>query len=194
MDFVMFIDADSVPQNLRSIILRAAVRTGAAAFFVSDRILKDVEEFISEDTHNKRVQAKSEAEGMYSDDELKTVLKRVKSRISSVVVPVGANSADDYIAEKAALRVRSDPGAAVLCITHDIPLASRLLEAGCTVIDDRGGEYTEDTIKTRLMARSVNAELRSWGVFADVQKKRKQSDVKAFSDMLDKVITRILRD
>ncbi|MBP5162193.1 MAG: DUF188 domain-containing protein, partial [Spirochaetales bacterium] len=91
---------------------------------------------------------------------------------------------DDYIVETAA--------EGSLCITHDIPLASRLLEKGCTVIDDRGSEYTASDIKVRLGDRLVNQELRSWGVFSEQQGRIGQGVQKAFADSLDRTITRMM--
>ena len=102
-----------------------------------------------------------------------------------IVVSSGENSADDYIADTA------ETGS--LCITHDIPLASRLLEKGCTVIDDRGSEYTPDDIKVRLGDRLVNQELRSWGVFSEQQARMGQGVQKAFADNLDRTITRMMK-
>lgn len=170
MKFDIWVDSDSLPLNLRTIVLKAAVRINTAAYFVADRSLKDVQSFIAEDTHRVRVTTGNSTE---------------KSLIKMIVVKSGQNSADDYIVENAPV--------SSLCITHDIPLAERLLTKGCFVIDDRGGEYTFDNIKTKLADREVNAELRSWGVFADLQKKQKPSDVKAFADKFDTVINRLVK-
>jgi hypothetical protein len=80
-----------------------------------------------------------------------------------------------------------------LCITHDIPLASRLLEKGCIVLDDRGSEYTADNIKSLLTGREVNNTLREAGIFSEQQKSRSTNTVKDFADNLDRVLTRMLR-
>ena len=176
----IWVDADSVPTNLRQIILRAASRTDARCFFVADRDLKDIRQFIADDTFSRRQKAKEEGES----DESK--IKAIKSKISMEVVQSGENSADDFIVDNAQ---RSQ-----LCITHDIPLASRLLEKGCTVIDDRGCQYTENDIKAKLSDRLVNQELRSWGVFAQQQKKIDVSKQKDFADMLDRTLTRMNKE
>jgi len=39
-----------------------------------------------------------------------------------------------------------------------------------------------------LLDRNINSELRSWGVFADQQKKQNAQSVKSFADNLDKEI------
>lgn len=180
MSVYIWVDADSVPTNLRQIILRAASRTDAICSFVADRDLKDVRQFIADDTFQRRQKAKEE--GMIDETEIKAV----KSKISITVVQSGENSADDFIVQNAEK--------AQLCITHDIPLASRLLEKGCTVIDDRGRQYTDSDIRAKLSDRLVNQELRSWGVFSEQQKKIDASKQKDFADMLDRTLTHMMKE
>ncbi len=179
MKFCIWVDADSVPVNLRQIILKASSRLKVPCAFVADRDLADVRRYMADETFSLRQQAREA--GMTDAEELKAV----RTRVSMHVVKTGENSADDYIVDNA-------PGTS-LCITHDIPLASRLLEKGCTVIDDRGGEYTDADIKVRLGDRLVNSEMRSWGVFADQQKRIGTAEVKAFADNLDRALTRLSR-
>ncbi|MGX8681233.1 MAG: DUF188 domain-containing protein, partial [Spirochaetales bacterium] len=107
MSVYIWVDADSVPTNLRQIILRAASRTDATCRFVADRDLKDVRQFIADDTFQRRQKAKEE--GMTDETEIKAI----KSKISITVVQSGENSADDFIVHNAEK--------AQLCITHDIP-------------------------------------------------------------------------
>ncbi len=180
MSIEIWVDADSVPTNLRQIILRAASRTGATCHFVADRELPDVKRFIAEDTHLLRQRAK---EGGLTDPDS---LRSVRSPMHMDVVATGANSADDYIVENA--------HEASLCITHDIPLAARLLEKGCLAIDDRGNGFTKEQIRAKLSERLVNQELRSWGVFADQQSRMDSSRVKRFADQLDRTITQMMRN
>lgn len=179
MNLALWIDADSIPKNLRSIILKAAVRVDAQAYFVSDRILSDVKLFIEEDTY--RIRSLKKAEGI----EDKVVLKLYKSSIHNIVVQTGQDSADNYIVEKSELPV--------LCITHDIPLAARMLEKGAYVIDDRGESYTPQNIKARLGNRTINQQLREMGIFDDQQSKMKESSFKAFADNLDRTLTKLGR-
>ena len=179
MQFDIWVDADSVPVKLRQMILKAASRTSAPCFFVADRELPDVKAYIAADTFALREKARQAGQ----PDAAQT--RRIKSQISMVVVPSVENSADDYIVGQVS--------AASLCITHDIPLAARLLEKGCTVIDDRGSEYTDADIRARLGDRLVNQELRSWGVFSEQQIRMGQGVQKAFADNLDRTITRIMR-
>ena len=179
VEFNIWVDADSVPAKLRQMILKASSRTSAPCFFVADRELPDVKAYIAEDTFALREKVRQSGQTDASE------IRRIKSQISMVVVPSGENSADDYIVEQVS--------AASLCITHDIPLASRLLEKGCTVIDDRGAEYTAADIRVRLGDRLVNQELRSWGVFSEQQSRMGQGVQKAFADTLDRTITRMMK-
>lgn len=179
MLFEIWVDADSVPKGLRTIILRAAARLGLSCSFVADRSLPDVVQYIADDTFALRQKARGE--GVCDPD----VIKAVRSRIRMVVVQSGSDSADDHIVQSA--KPKS------LCITHDIPLASRLLEKGCFVIDDRGSEYTSDDIRARLGDRLVNRELRSWGVFAEQQGRMDASNQKSFADNFDRMLTRLGR-
>lgn len=179
MVFDIWVDADSVPVNLRQMILKASSRLDLRCSFVADRSLPDVKRFMADDTFALRQKAR---EGGETDAD---AIKAVRTKVSMHVVETGADSADDYIVENA------DPTS--LCITHDIPLAARLLEKGCTVIDDRGKEYTDSDIKVSLGDRLVNKEMRTWGVFAEQQKKMGNSDVKAFADNLDRTLTRMAR-
>lgn len=171
MIFEIWVDSDSIPNNLKGIILKAAVRLGTAAVFVADRELPDVKQFIAEDTFRVRSE---------NND------RSLKSKIRMIVVKTGANSADDYIVENA-------PEGS-LCITHDIPLASRLLEKGCKVIDDRGLTFSSSNINSLLGDREVNSVLREMGVFAQQQTKQGKSNVKAFSDNFDRTISVMLKE
>ncbi len=180
MNLTIWIDADSIPKNLRSIILKAAVRVNVQAYFVSDRALSDVQLFIEEDTC--RIRKHKKAEGI----EDKTTLKSYKSMIHAIVVQTGKDSADNYIVENSTLPA--------LCITHDIPLASRMLEKGAFAIDDRGESYTQENIKEKLGNRAINQQLRDMGIFENQQSKMKESSFKAFADNLDRTLTSLGRD
>lgn len=171
MNFEIWVDADSVPKNIRPVILKAAVRINTAAYFVADRELADVKQFIADDTHRIRTE---------NND------RSLKSSIHMVVVQSRQNSADDRIVENAPV--------SSLCITHDIPLAARLLEKGCRVINDRGDTYTSENIKSMLKDREVNSALREMGVFAEQQSKQGNSNLKLFSDNFDRTVTAMLKE
>ena len=81
MVFEIWVDADSVPKGLRTIILRAAARLGLPCTFVADRQLPDVVQYIADDTFALRQKAREQ--GTRDPDELKAV----KSAIRMTVVP-----------------------------------------------------------------------------------------------------------
>ncbi len=179
MNLTLWIDADSLPKNLRTIILKAAVRLKVQTFFVSDRNLADVQLFIEEDTH--RIRTEKKGEGITE----KAQLKGFVSSIHQIVVQTGKDSADNYIVENASLPA--------LCITHDIPLAARMLQKGAFAIDDRGDSYTLQNINARLGNRAINQQLREYGIFDEQQNKMKESSTKAFADNLDRTLTQLIK-
>ena len=73
-------------------------------------------------------------------------------RISHVIVPEGADVADNWIAEHA------EPGDIV--VTADIPLAARVLEKGARVLGPNGRPFTKDTIGTALGMRALHQHVR----------------------------------
>lgn len=72
--------------------------------------------------------------------------------ICHVLVPEGADAADDWIAEHAA---QGD-----IVITADIPLASRCLEKGARVLAPNGKPFTPDNVGMALGMRELNRHLR----------------------------------
>ncbi len=72
--------------------------------------------------------------------------------VCHVMVPEGADAADDWIAEHI--------GAKDIAITADIPLASRCLEKGARVIGPNGKRFTEAGIGTALAMRELSRHLR----------------------------------
>src|SRR5687768_5643678 len=75
--------------------------------------------------------------------------------IRNVVVPQGADAADDWIAEHAA------PGDIV--VTADIPLAGRVLARGAIVLGPTGRPFTTDSIGMALAMRELNQHRRETG-------------------------------
>lgn len=73
-------------------------------------------------------------------------------RVRTVVVPEGADAADDWIAERA--------GASDLVVTADIPLAARCLKKGAHVLSPAGRPFTESNIGTAVGMRDLNRHLR----------------------------------
>ena len=75
--------------------------------------------------------------------------------IRSVMVPQGADAADDWIVDNVE--------AGDLVITSDIPLAGRALNKGATVMGPTGKPFTEQSIGMALAMRELNQHLRETG-------------------------------
>jgi uncharacterized protein YaiI (UPF0178 family) len=76
--------------------------------------------------------------------------------IKTVIVPEGADAADDWIAERI--------GAADICVTSDIPLASRCLKTGAAVLRPNGKAFDEASIGMALGMRDLHKHLRETGM------------------------------
>jgi uncharacterized protein YaiI (UPF0178 family) len=72
--------------------------------------------------------------------------------IRVVVVPAGADAADDWIVEHA---VAND-----IVLTADIPLASRAIDKGCHVLGFTGKPFTPASIGMALAMRDLKQHLR----------------------------------
>ncbi len=167
-----YIDADSMTERHRNIILTRALKEGAEAFFVADRSLPDISEAIAADTERLRDPFRGSLE--------KSELRKIRSRIQMIVVQSGANAADDWIVCAAE--------APALAITHDIPLSARLIEKGITVIDDRGNALDSGNIRERLSLRSLNSDFRELGIKPDKTKRFDQSILNRFASAFDKAV------
>ncbi|HEX3422288.1 MAG TPA: DUF188 domain-containing protein, partial [Sphingomicrobium sp.] len=77
------------------------------------------------------------------------------SNVSMVVVGDTADAADDWIAEGV--------GTTDVCVTSDIPLASRCLKKGARVVSPIGKEWTEANIGNALAGREMAQHLRELG-------------------------------
>jgi hypothetical protein len=73
--------------------------------------------------------------------------------IETVIVAQGADAADMWIAD------RVGPGD--ICITGDIPLAAKVLEAGAAAIRHNGDLFTTQNIGQQLGMRDLMADIRS---------------------------------
>lgn len=105
--------------------------------------------------------------------------------LTSVRVDGGPDVADLYIAEHAE---KGD-----VAVTADIPLAALLVPKGVVVIDPRGEEYTAETIGERLSVRNFMEGLRSTGVETGGHASYGAKDKQAFSNALDRALTRARR-
>lgn len=83
-------------------------------------------------------------------------LPRPRSPSAEVVlVEDGADKADDWIAEHI--------GRGDICVTADIPLASRCVANGAKALSPRGHRWTEDNLGSALAGREIARHLREMG-------------------------------
>lgn len=106
--------------------------------------------------------------------------------IERVIVDDGFDAADNWIAERAC------PGAIV--ITADIPLASRCVKAGASVISPTGKPFTHDSVGMALATRNLMEDLRSGGEIMGGPKPFSPRDRSAFLSALDLAAVRLKRD
>ena len=107
------------------------------------------------------------------------------AHVSAVRVDGGPDVADRYIAEHA---TQGD-----VAVTADIPLAALLVPKGVVVIDPRGEEYTAESIGERLSVRNFMDGLRGAGVETGGHGAYGPREKQAFSNALDRALTRALR-
>ncbi len=105
--------------------------------------------------------------------------------VSAILVPGGPDVADDHIAEHAE--------AGDLVVTHDIPLAARLVPEGVVVLDVRGREHTIASIGERLSVRDFMESLRSTGVATSGPPAFDARAKREFASALDRTLTRMMR-
>lgn len=105
-------------------------------------------------------------------------------RIKGWTVSKGPDEADRYIVSQAQSHD--------LIITQDIPLASDLVDLGCTVINLRGTEYNINNIGERLSIRNAMEELRDSGVMTGGPPPFDAKAKQAFANQFDRVLTRVL--
>ena len=105
--------------------------------------------------------------------------------IERVVVSGDMNAADDWIAE------RAQEGTVV--VTADVPLASRCVKTGATVLAPTGRAFTEDSIGMALATRNLMDSLRSAGETTGGPKPFGPRDRSNFLSALDRVLVRLKR-
>jgi len=102
-----------------------------------------------------------------------------------VVVGEGFDAADDWIVE----HVEADD----IVVTADIPLASRCIKEGASVIGTTGKPFTENNIGSALATRDLLSELRGAGEITGGPPPLQKRDRSRFLQVLDEVIQSIRR-
>lgn len=78
-----------------------------------------------------------------------------RQNVQMVTVPQGADVADDWIAERVT--------AVDVCVTSDIPLASRCIAQGGQAVAPNGKRWSKDNIGNAMAGRAVSQHLREIG-------------------------------
>lgn len=108
--------------------------------------------------------------------------------VETVIVAEGPDAADRWIAE------RIGPGD--ICVTSDIPLAARCLEAGGRALRPDGAAFTSDNIGHQLAMRDLMADRRAAAPLSAGGGGRpfSKADRSKFLDALERMVRAALRD
>lgn len=105
--------------------------------------------------------------------------------IRNVVVPQGADAADDWIVE--------NTQAGDIVITADIPLAGRALKQGAAVLGPTGRPFTESSIGMALAMRDLHKHLRETGEDRGFNAGFSTRDRSSFLQALDEAVNKARR-
>ena len=108
------------------------------------------------------------------------------SNVRMVLVGDSADAADDWIAERI---VSTD-----VCVTSDIPLASRCLTKGARVVSPTGKHWTPANIGNALAGREIARHLRELGTNTRGPAPLTKRDRSRFLSALDTAVQAALRD
>ncbi len=106
--------------------------------------------------------------------------------VRMVTVGEGPDVADDYIAERIA--------AGDVCVTSDIPLASRCLARGARALSANGRVWTCDNIGSALAGRAVSSHMRELGLMTGGPPPLSRTDRSKFLSALDTMLQTSLRE
>lgn len=109
-------------------------------------------------------------------------------RVQTVIVPEGADAADKWIAD------RIGPGD--ICVTADVPLAARCIEAGGRAIRHNGEVFTPANIGHALAMRDLMADLRAANPLGagGGQRPFGRADRSRFLDALERLVRQSMRE
>ena len=108
------------------------------------------------------------------------------SNVSMVLVGDSADAADDWIAARIA--------ATDVCVTSDIPLASRCLKKGARVVSPTGKHWTQANIGNALAGREIARHLRELGQNTGGPAPLTTRDRSRFLGALDTAVQAALRE
>lgn len=102
--------------------------------------------------------------------------------VRHVVVPAGADAADDWIVENG---LAND-----IAVTADVPLAARLVEKGLHVLGPTGRPFTPESIGMAVAMRDFKQHLRESGEIKGYNPGFSARDRSAFLSALDQTVRR----
>jgi uncharacterized protein YaiI (UPF0178 family) len=105
--------------------------------------------------------------------------------VEMVMVGDAMDAADDWIAERIT--------AGDICVTADIPLASRCLEKGARVVPPNGKPFTEANISSALAGREIARHLREISGVSRGPPPFSKADRSRFLSALDNAVQAALR-
>ena len=108
------------------------------------------------------------------------------STVRMILVGDSADAADDWIAE----HISSTD----VCVTSDIPLASRCLNKGARVVSSTGKQWTQANIGNALVGREISRHLRELGALTRGPAPLTKRDLSRFLSALDTAVQAALRD
>lgn len=108
------------------------------------------------------------------------------SNVRMVLVGDTADAADDWIAE----HISADD----ICVTSDIPLASRCLKKGARVVSPTGKRWTQANIGNALVGREIARHLRELGTNTRGPAPLTNRDRSQFLSALDTAVQAALRE
>ena len=103
-----------------------------------------------------------------------------RPNVTMITVAAGADVADDWIAERMT--------GADVCITSDIPLASRCLAKGGRAVSPNGKIWTPDNIGNALAGREVARHMREIGLTTGGPAPLTRADRSRFLGALDAAV------
>ena len=101
---------------------------------------------------------------------------------SLVIVPMGDDSADDYIVT----RVSADD----LVVSRDVVLTSRAVKGGAAVIDDSGRVYTRENAGERASIHRFMSSLRDARIYHRESSRSRGAGTKDFADAFDRLLAK----
>ncbi len=103
-----------------------------------------------------------------------------RPNVTMITVDAGADVADDWIAERVT--------AVDICITSDIPLASRCLAKNARAVSPNGKIWTQDNIGNALAGREIGRYLRETGLNTGGPPPLTRQDRSRFLSALDTLV------